>query len=47
MSVLPVDAVDTTAAGDAFVGYLGASLAAGDPLPDAIALAIAAGALTV
>jgi ribokinase len=46
-AALPVDAVDTTAAGDAFAGYLGASLAAGDPLPDAIALAIAAGALTV
>ncbi len=42
-----VDAVDTTAAGDAFSGYLGASLAAGMSIDDAIARAMAAGALAV
>ncbi|HYP44425.1 MAG TPA: ribokinase [Propionibacteriaceae bacterium] len=42
-----VDAVDTTAAGDAFAGYLGASLALGRSLPDAISRAVAAGALAV
>jgi ribokinase len=44
---IPVDAVDTTAAGDAFAGYLGASLADGHDITDAIRRAIAAGALTV
>ncbi|GGE93486.1 ribokinase [Mycetocola zhadangensis] len=44
---IPVDAVDTTAAGDAFAGYLGASLAGGLDLHDAIARAMGAGALTV
>lgn len=44
---IPVDAVDTTAAGDAFAGYLGAALAEGLDLTDAIRLAIAAGALAV
>ncbi len=44
---IAVEAVDTTAAGDAFAGYLGASLALGDDLPDAIERAVAAGALTV
>ena len=44
---IPVDAVDTTAAGDAFAGYLGASLADGYDITDAIERAIAAGALTV
>ena len=44
---IPVTAVDTTAAGDAFAGYLGASLALGLELPDAIAKAVAAGALAV
>ncbi len=44
---IPVDAVDTTAAGDAFAGYLGASLAQGLDLDDAIGRAIAAGSLTV
>lgn len=42
-----VDAVDTTAAGDAFAGYLGAGLAAGLPLDDALPRAMAAGALAV
>ena len=43
----PVDVVDTTAAGDAFAGYLAAGLAAGDDLPTAIDRAAAAGALAV
>lgn len=43
----PVEAVDTTAAGDAYAGYLGAALANGRPLADAVRLATAAGALTV
>jgi ribokinase len=44
---LPVEAVDTTAAGDAYAGYLGAALADGATLTDAVRLATAAGALTV
>lgn len=40
-----VDAVDTTAAGDAFCGALAAALAAGKTLADAVALGCAAGAL--
>lgn len=42
-----VEVVDTTAAGDAFAGYLAASLAAGEELPRAIDRAGAAGALAV
>ena len=41
----PVEAVDTTAAGDAFNGALGAALAGRDPLPDALRCASAAAAL--
>ena len=44
---IPVHAVDTTAAGDAYAGYLGAALAAGADLTGAVRLATAAGALTV
>lgn len=43
----PVEVADTTAAGDAFAGYLAASLAAGEDLVDAIDRAGAAGALAV
>lgn len=39
-----VDVVDTTGAGDAFAGYLGAELAAGSALPAAIRVAVRAGA---
>ncbi|RLV49954.1 ribokinase [Nocardioides mangrovicus] len=42
-----VEAVDTTAAGDAFTGTLGATLAAGTPLAEAVPRAMAAGALAV
>jgi ribokinase len=41
-----VDAVDTTAAGDAFTAALGIRLAQGEPLERAIIFANAAGALT-
>lgn len=43
----PVEAVDTTAAGDAYAGYLGAALANGLDLTDAVRIATAAGALAV
>ena len=43
----PVRAVDTTAAGDAFVGALGAALDAGTDLREALRRANAAGALAV
>ncbi|MBD5785013.1 ribokinase [Cellulosimicrobium terreum] len=43
----PVDAVDTTGAGDTFCGVLAAALARGADLPDAARLAAAAGALAV
>lgn len=42
---LPVDAVDTTGAGDAFCGAFCARLAAGDPIDVALTWAAAAGAL--
>ena len=44
---LTVTPVDTTAAGDAFAGALGASLAGGASLPDALRRGLAAGALAV
>ncbi|MEF3404597.1 ribokinase [Agromyces sp. CCNWLW203] len=42
-----VTAVDTTGAGDGFTGTLAAFLAEGRPLPEALDLAVAAGALAV
>lgn len=42
-----VEVVDTTGAGDAFVGALAARLALGDPLPEAAAYAARAGAAAV
>jgi ribokinase len=42
-----VDAVDTTGAGDAFVGALAAKLAQKLPLNDAVAYAVRAGAAAV
>ena len=43
----PATPVDTTAAGDAFCGALGASLASGAALPEALRRGLAAGALAV
>mgnify|MGYP003909669559 FL=1 len=43
----PATPVDTTAAGDAFTGALGASLAQGASLPEAVGRGLAAGALAV
>lgn len=43
----PATPVDTTAAGDAFTGALGASLASGASLPEAVQRGLAAGALAV
>jgi ribokinase len=45
VAAIPVHAVDSTAAGDAFCGSLAASIAAGLGLPDALRRAAAAGAL--
>lgn len=42
-----MEVVDTTAAGDVFAGYLGAALAGGSSLDDALRLAMAAGSLAV
>lgn len=42
-----VDAVDTTGAGDVFSGFLAASLARGDALQDAVAMATAAAGIAV
>lgn len=47
LPAIPVTPVDTTAAGDAFAGYLGAALAAGATLEDAVRVATAAGAIAV
>jgi ribokinase len=41
----PVEVLDSTGAGGAFVGALGVALARGDELPDAVRYAAAAGAL--
>jgi ribokinase len=41
----PITPVDTTAAGDAFVGALAVALIDGQPLPDAVRFAAASGAL--
>lgn len=43
----PATAVDTTGAGDTFTGYLAAGLDRNMPMPDAIDLALKAGALMV
>jgi ribokinase len=43
----PVAAADSTAAGDAFNGALGAALAAGQPLDEAVQQANLVGALSV
>jgi ribokinase len=43
----PVRAIDTTAAGDTFIGALAARLCEGAPLDDAVALGQAAAALCV
>jgi ribokinase len=42
---VPVEAIDTTGAGDAFCGSLAARLAAGDALDDAVRWAVRAGGL--
>lgn len=45
MDAFPVKAIDTTAAGDAFLGALACGLAAGKPIREVLRLANAAGAL--
>ena len=47
MPAFAADAVDETAAGDAFIGYLMAGLIAGEPMAAALRLGAAAGALAV
>lgn len=47
LPAIAVTAVDTTAAGDAFAGYLGAVLASGASIEEAALVASAAGALAV
>ena len=47
MRAYPVQAVDETAAGDSFIGYLMAALLAGDEIASALRKASAAGALAV
>jgi ribokinase len=44
---IPVEAVDTTAAGDAFIGGFATALAEGAALPDALNFGNAAGAIAV
>ena len=46
-AAIPVQPVDETAAGDAFIGYLMAGLLAGESVSDALRLASAAGACAV
>lgn len=45
LAAFPVQAVDETGAGDAFIGFLMAALLAGAPMPEALRLGAAAGAL--
>lgn len=47
LPAFPVQAVDETAAGDTFIGFLMASLLAGAAMPEALRLGSAAGALAV
>jgi ribokinase len=47
MPAVPVEVVDTTGAGDCFVGVLSAGLAAGEPLTRAMGRAVAAAAIAV
>jgi ribokinase len=46
VGAMPVDVVDTTGAGDAFVGALAAALATGRPLPEALRWATVGAALS-
>lgn len=47
MPAVPVKAVDTTSAGDTFIGYYAAGICAGKPAPEALRYAGAAAALSV